>query len=391
MISIREIRDDYSPEMALVILICRVYFKTASADELDEYITSNKIDHGLFKRIITVHQVRPLVYKVLSAAGHGIGQAFIDTLRKQCFQIAGQNLHKAEELVRINKLFKKRSVKVIPYKGVILSRHLFDDLISRETVDIDLLTEPESFSKVLNILVDDGYEPKYYNPDFEKQFLRTSHELQCSKDTPAGRIKIEIHWAATNIMMNIPLPNADILYHLRTMDLLGEDIEVLDLKDHLLVLFVHHGVNDIWRTLRHALDIAIFVEMYHSDIDWAEFHDATVKYNIRHTCEVGLLVCRELFGITIPAVFDRTAHVPPKILDNLLMFPALKKRKLDLENLKQQLFLRDSFKDRVFTLLSYIRTGVTPNVRDMEAYPIAKKWYFMYYFIKPFRILFNRS
>lgn len=390
MISIREIRDRYTPEMALAILICRVYFNTATSTEINDYVTSNRIDWNLFEQIITTHQVRPLIYKVLSANNACIDHIFIETLRKKCFRIATQNLHKLEELVHVNKLFKKYGIKSVPYKGVILGQALFGDFVSRETVDIDFLMDEVYFSIARKILVEEGYTTRYYNPDFEKQFLRTSHELQFSKVTSKGEIKIEIHWAVTNNMMNIPLPNADILCDLQTISLLGEDIDILNLENHLLVLLVHHGVNDIWRILKHTIDIGIFLEKYDSATDWNTFRDATIKYKIRHTTEIGFLIAHKLFGIAIPASYLTKATDHGKIIDNLLSFPSIKKRKLNLENLEQQLFLRDSFTDKLRMLLSYIRTGITPNVRDMEAFPVAKKWYILYYLIKPYRILFRR-
>lgn len=376
--------------MALTILVCRVYLGKANGIELLDYVTNNAIDWQLFERIITAHQIRPLIYKTLSAHPSGIDPLFLEKLRKICFRIAKGNLQKLEELVRLNKLFSEHGVKNVPYKGVILSQFLFGDYISRETADIDFLTDAVYFSKAYDILAADGYKPRYYNPDFERQFLRTSHELLFSKTTPSGTMQVEIHWAATNQMMHIPLPNGHIFQNLDTINLLGRDTPILNLENHFLVLLVHHGVNDIWRTLRHSLDVSLFLEKYSSAIDWDTFREATSKYKIRHTTAAGFLVSHQLFGTSIPKPFIPDAGNADKLLQNLLRFPAIKKRKLNLENLRQQLFLRDSFTDKLRLLASYIQTGVSPNVRDMEAYPVSKKWYALYYFIKPYRILFNR-
>ena len=391
MISIRDISEKYTPEMALAILICRVYFKKASGTELQEFVTTHKIDWQLFERIITAHQVRPLIYKVLSAHNAAVDTVFLDRLRNNCFHIATGNLQNLEELTRLYQLFREGGIKNVPYKGVILSYFLFGDFISRETVDIDFLIDATDFSKAREILIKEGYTPRYYNPDFERQFLRSSHELQFKKTTSSGTVKIEIHWAATNIMMNIPMPNADIFNGLQTIKLPGGETTIFNLQNHLLVLLVHHGVNDVWRVLRHTLDIALFLDKYRSEIDWQAFHQATIKYKIRHTTEVGFLITEQLFGITPPAPYKSGTTLPEKIPGNILTFPAIKKLKLNTENLQQQLFLRDSFADKISLMLSYARTGITPNVRDMEAYPIAKKWYPLYYFIKPFRIIFGRS
>jgi hypothetical protein len=389
MISINDIREKYTPEMALTILICRVYFNSADAAEINEYVAGNKIDWLFFEKIITAHQVRPVVYKVLSVHNAAIDSAFLDRLRNNCFKIAANNLQKLEELASLSDLFRKNDIKAIPYKGILLSQSLFGDFISRETVDIDFLIDPADFSEIRGLLMEQGYTSVYYNPAFEKQFLRTSHELQFSKSTPAGLIKIEIHWAVTNRMMDIPIPVEAIFKNSVTMNISATETEVFSLYSHLLVLLVHHGVNDVWKTLRHTVDIGLFLQKHSNNIDWNALHDATVKYRMRHTTEIGFLLTQHLFGLTVPGPFKVHDAVPLPVMDNLLMFPSLKKLKLNRENLSQQLFLRDSFPDKIRLLFSYARMAIVPNVRDMQAVPLSRNLYFLYYIIKPFRMLFR--
>jgi hypothetical protein len=389
MMEVSEIMKDHTPEMALTILICRAYLHKASEEELRDFVSDNRIDWIVFEKIITAHQVRPLVYKVLSAHPAVIDSQFLERLRRNCFKIATGNFYKLEELVRLHKLLLDKGIKNVPYKGVILSWFLFGDYISRETADIDFLIDPADFAAVHATLIPEGYSPRYYNPDFEQIFLNTSHELMYSKTGPSGEIKIEIHWAATNQMMDIPMANTDLFQKTDRLTLPGGEVSIFNLENHLLILLVHHGVNDVWRTLRHSFDLSLFLSKYGDKTDWTKFREATIKYKIRHTAEVGLLACHQLFGTAIPEQF--AVGTPAKqVLEHLLRFPAMKKRKLNLENLQQQLFLRDSFTDKLRLLGSYVRTGIKPNVRDMEAWPIAKKWYLLYYLIKPYRILFKK-
>jgi hypothetical protein len=278
----------------------------------------------------------------------------------------------------------------VPYKGVILSWFLFGDYVSRETSDIDFLIEPVCFSEAHELLIADGYKPRYYNPDFERQFLDTSHELLYRKKIGTGAIKIEIHWAATNKMMNIPLPNGYLFNGLQTFKISGKEIDIFTIENHLLILLVHHGVNDVWRSLRLILDVAAMIEKYGVVINWSGFKTATQKYKIRHTTEIGFLIANQLFGAEIPQGYEEKSTVPENILNNLLTYPAIKKSKLSIDNLKQHLFLRDSIKDRLTLLGNYIFAGVKPNVRDWEAVTISKKYYGLYYLVKPFRILYKK-
>jgi hypothetical protein len=391
MTDIGEIKERYTPEMALIILICRVYFGTALPTDIDAYLENTKVDWVFLERIITSHQIHPIIYKVLSVHSGGVEAVFLAALRSYCRSIAAGNLQKLSELTIAYKAMREAGAQAIPYKGVILSNLLFGDYITRETADIDFLLKSTSFTRAAAALSALGFTPRYYNPDFERQFLKTSHELSFSKETTSGPIKIELHWAATNHMMKVPLGNDDIMGELQSIQLMGSDVEILTLQHHLLVLLVHHGVNDVWRVLRHGLDIALFVHRLNEQIDWQALHAATVKYKICHTTQVGLQINNYLFGTAIPVPFATKGAPPMQILDNILTFPALPKQKLDWNNLRQQLFLRDSAADKLRLLGAYIYTGIAPNVRDMEAVPLAKPLYPLYYLIKPFRLLFRKK
>ena len=390
MISLEKIEENYRPEMALTILILRVYFKRIKSGEIENYTLNRKINWKLFQEIIFTHQIHPVIYKVVSANESGFPVAILEKIRKKTIKVATGNLRYLEELVRLNKLLKEGGVSNIPYKGVILSWYIFKDFLSRVTSDIDFLIDKQSFAAAHKLLIDDGYEPKYYNPDFEQQILSSSHELMYKKAGPSGTYKIEIHWALTSKMMNVSLPNDFILNNPLSLLLMGENVAVLNIEKHLLAILVHHGINDAWRSLRHCQDIAALLDKYSTSIDWEEFHLATRKYRINHTTETGFRIAHELLGTEIPVIYNTKNGLNQNVLNNLLYFPALDKGKLNLENLKQQLFLRDSAGDRLKLLWCYLTSAFTPNVRDMEAFKVRKNRYFLYYFLKPCRILFNR-
>jgi hypothetical protein len=300
-------------------------------------------------------------------------------------------MRKLEEMVRLQAMLQAGGVPNVPYKGVILSQLLFGDYISRETSDIDFLIDPQYFRQAHELLLADGYKPRFYNPDFERQFLRSSHELLYRKSYPSGAIKIEIHWAATSRMMRIPLANSELFRDVSPLTLPGGSVGVFSLRSHLLVLLVHHGVNDVWRSLRHVADIALIVNRFHDQIDWVEVRAAAERYNILHASQIGFKLAHELFGTPVPIPFQTANPLPDVILDNLLHFPALKKRKLNFDNLQQQLLLRDTFGHKVALLAAYAHAALTPNIRDMEANKLPRGLYGLYYLIKPFRMLFGRE
>ena len=388
---LHHIRQRYSPEMALVVLICRVFFKTADGREIDTYTGTQKIDWSLFRRIIRTHQVRPVVFKVLSAYPAGIDAVFLDDLRKDCLRIASGNLFKLEEVLKLHAGLSEAGVNNIPYKGVILSHFLFGDFITRETADIDFLIKPAQFSEARNILSKRGYASVYqYDAKFEKQLLRSDIEMLFARQSDAGLLKVELHWLITHRMFDIPFPLSELFGNTQTITIANRKANILGIQDHALVLLIHHGVNDLWRSLRHIIDIAAVVSKYSNSIDWNKIAADCRRYNVKHTSDVGFRLCAELLGLAAPARFA-THEANQRVMDFLLHFPPSHWKKLSKENIKLQLSLRDSFWDKVRVSVSYMKTAFVPSIRDMEAVTLPRPLYFLYYFIKPLLFAFRQK
>ncbi len=387
MISARLIAEKYGAEMAALILLCRLQYNTITPVEVQTFINSQSLNWELFQKIITLHQVRPFVYNALTANAIQTDAAFYNKLRLTTTRIATGNLLKLKELVRIQQLLKKSGVESIPNKGVLLSKKLYDDYISRETSDIDFIINPGDFVTAISVLVADGYEcVNYYNPEYTDLFLESDHEVKFVKSISGEEYKIEIHWAITHKMMAIPFRAEEVFHNTDRENVLNHEVEILSLSNTFLVLLIHHGVNDVWRTVRHSIDIASFIYKYYADIDWKEMEQLTRKYKIYKTTCLGLSMCREIYGVEIPGNFAANAPLLKHVIHNMLRFPPIKRKKLSTENIIQQFRLRDSVPDKIRLSGAYAGTALLPNIRDVEAWPIPAKWGFAYYFIKPFRL-----
>lgn len=391
MISAKILGEKYGAEMALLILLGRLQYNTIAPVEVQSFINSQSPNWELFQKIITVHQVRPLVYNVLTANAIQTDAAFYNKLKLATTRIATGNLLKLKELVRIQQLLKKSGVECLSNKGVLLSQKLYNDYISRETSDIDFIIKPGDFSTVLNLMIADGYESTcYYNAEYKDLFLKSDSELKLVKRISGEEYKIEMHWAITHKMMDIPLCADEVFHNHSIENVLNNEVEILSLSNTFLTLLIHHGVNDVWRTVRHSIDIASFISKYYADIDWEEMECLTRKYKIYKTTCLGLSMCREIYGIEIPEHFVTDGPLLKRVVHNMLRFPPIKRKKLSGENIFQQFRLRDSALDKIRLSGAYVGTALLPNIRDVEAWPIPVKWGFAYYFIKPFRLLLRR-
>jgi hypothetical protein len=388
MISVNEIENKYGTETALFILLIRVYFKTAQAIEVNTYISEKQIDWVLLRKMIRVHQLRPFIYNVISKHAIQVDDEFYKQLKNNATRIAAGNLVRLNELLRIHSLLNKNNIPNIPYKGVLLSDALFNDFISRETSDIDLMIEPENFEAVYELMLANGYVTEYYyNPEYKDVFLKSDCEILFVKQTGDTQVKVEIHWAVTHRMMDVDMPVSELFGKAESKDVLGNGIKILDKESLLLVLLVHHGVNDIWRILRHVLDIALYTRQFADDINWEAIRQQSQKYNISNTTQIGFSLCKEVCGINIPDGYGIHGKQLPKVLHNMLRFPPVKREKLAFENIRQQFSMRDSAIGKISLFRAYLSTSLSPNIRDVEQYRIHPKWSFLYVFLKPFRLL----
>lgn len=388
MIAISSIDKKYGHETGLFILLIRVFFNTAKPAEVNTYTSEKAIDWALLEKMIRVHQLHPFIYNIVSKHSIQVDSTFYERLKNNATRIAAGNLARFSELLRLHSLLNTNNIPNIPYKGVLLSEALFNDFISRETSDIDFMIKPGNFGQVYELMMQQGYKAQYYyDPAYEKLFLKSDCEMLFVKETGNTQLKVEMHWAVTHDMMAVNMPVEELFNKSVSKNTLGAAIQVMDVQSQLMVLLVHHGVNDIWRILRHIVDIALYVRQFSNEIDWEALNKQTRESGIYNTTQTGFFLCKEICGITIPqqlAVNEEQVH---KVLHNMLRFPPVKREKLAFENIRQQFSMRDSLTGKIRLFMAYLSTSLSPNMRDVEQYKISPRWSFLYIVIKPFRLL----
>lgn len=389
MLDINEIKTNYAPETGLLILLCRYNFGTAGLAEINDYISNSNIDWQFFYMLVKEHDIRPLIYKVIIDTGITIPVDIAQRLRNNVLNLSTANIERFRELLQLQELFQKNDLVVIPVKGVVLSYLLYGDVASRETCDIDYFITPETFREVRSLLIEAGYKSEsFYDEKLLNAIIANTREHKMFRETEHGIIKIELQWQVTLNNVDIPIKNADLLSNLKTIKVANHDIRVLSMQNRLMILMAHHGVNDIWRTLKHILDIGMLCGKYKDVIDWQLFQAESAKYKIRRTSQAGLLLSHQLFGTDLPVPVDNKVYsITRTVLKNLLKYPLIKRRRSFISNLGQQLSMRDSFGDKSSVLRAYFVFLIKPDIRDIELIRLNKRLHFIYFFLKPFRLI----
>lgn len=389
MIAIKEIEKRFGAEPAFIILILRIYFKKAVTGSLSIFLKEHSLNWGSLKELIYMYEIRPLIYKVLAANSANIDKEFLTDLKNDCLFIVGSNFEKLKEVHHLYQVFQKHDLKVVPFKGVFLSQLLFGDYTTRETCDIDFLFYGKDSIAITKILFSEGYQTDFYfNPPMENFILKISSGRSFHKSDTVKSETVEVHWMLLQPSFDVPLSNKMLLENTNKEKIFGKEIGLLNLEYSFLTLLGHHGVTDVWRSLKHVVDTTAFLDKHSEKINWFSFEIMLKNNRIEKTGKLGIMLANQLFGVSLPPVRypKKWKRATQEVLDTLLTYPMLNKFKYSFKHFARHVSLRDSFSDKFRFLINCFGLLFTPTANDLKWISFSKNWFFIYYFLKPFRL-----
>jgi len=171
--------------------------------------------------------------------------------------------------------------------------------------------------------------------------------------------------------------------------LAGAEVPDMSPEINLLVLCMH-GSKHVWSRLIWICDVAELLDSS-SGLDWKEITREAKQSGLWRTLALGVLLAHQVAGAAVPpAVLQRfesdaaARNLARHIEENLFEAPG-STPKGHVPYDFQLLGFRD--RARAFLSLNILR----PNERDRAVVPLPKPLHALYYLIRPFRILLDRS
>ncbi|TBH74710.1 nucleotidyltransferase domain-containing protein [Aquirufa nivalisilvae] len=394
MISIEEIKSEYDVEMALIMLCIRCHFKTSHVNEIRQFIQSNPIDWAKFSSYSEYHKVPPIVYQSILQSGERFTE--LNQLKSRLQQITLRNWQLTQEAERIIRLFQSANIQAIPFKGATFSQQFYGNLVSRISCDIDLLINWEDLQACIAILKKESYLPENemellhgwdnlkskeneYNLDFYQNGQRLYH--------------VELHWC---------IGNSELLYSNEVTQLLNKDSEKHTLiqdkifrltnESHFLAVLFHHAGKDVFNFLRNFIDIAQAAQKL-EEKQWNLLYQHFEKIGLKHSYEMAGNIIVHLFGIQIPQHFP--IEIPKKtqrfFIDSLLSNENWVNKKSTIAYfyyfMIKRILLLDAKSKAINLLFRHINLILKPNIKDYLFLPLPKPFHFVYYVIKPIRMI----
>lgn len=258
------------------------------------------------------------------------------------------------------------------------------DPLERESEELDVLVfgDVGSAERLLAVL---GYEPEHPLTRGQLNALRRSRGTSLFRH--ANGTRLHIYYRVTPRYLPLSVDPAQLWERHRQVPVgEGGSVPGLSPEDLLLVQCVH-GAAYFWDRLAWIKDVARLVST--ARISWPVALDSAHRANAERPLLLGLQLASELLAAPVPADLRTLAASDPDVqalatdvrLRLLLVRPA---RMSELERARFRLRLQHRLLDRVRYCLTF---AFQPDLDDFRAAALPDRWLFLYYFVRPTRLL----
>ncbi|NJM65460.1 MAG: nucleotidyltransferase family protein [Acaryochloris sp. RU_4_1] len=392
-------KNDFSPEIKLILYCARTYVDSETTQQIQKNLGQG-LDWSYLIETAIAHGVLPLLYHNLKLIDfEAIPNNIQQQLKNYAHNIALKNTLFLRELLKLLFLFKKYDIRAISFKGPVLAISAYQNLGLRHFCDLDILVCKQDFMKAFDLLTDTGYHPAYewnfLNRDFELALRRSKSEYSFTN----GIVSIDLHQDLTVERFLSSSFTLDFLWERRQLiSISGHTLYSFGTEDLLMYLCIH-GSKECWRSLKWICDVAECIQQ-HPTINWENLLQESRNLGCERMLLLGLLLAHEFLDVKLPLAVSKriAAHPESRYLAN-----EFSKRLFWRDNLLSTQFTSEKFflhlrmiektKNKLGCLWDLHRPilqfflKLVPNIKDKEFIPLPHYLYFLYYLIRPIRLL----
>jgi hypothetical protein len=335
------------------------------------------------------HAIVPLVQRGLEAHARGLAPEPVrKSLRERYRANAARNVLLAGELLRVSGLFESEGIGVLAYKGPALAVAGYGDLSLRRFVDLDVIVRERDLARASKLLRGLGYAPQGLTREQEAALARTQHNIAYTRD--GGRLTVELHRdVASKDFADVTLDEGAWSRAWR-VPLLGGTVATLSAEDLLLALCVH-GTKHLWERLAWVCDVAGLINS-HAELDWRAVFERARAAHVERMLLLALALAQTLAAASLPEEVRRSVEEDEAVARlsseaAARMFDGAEYRPAGLfHSVGFNLRARSRARER----LRYFRFILTPTDGDLTALALPARLSFIYYLLRPLRLLLKR-
>lgn len=370
----------------ILCLIRRVGNAPQAEERIEEIVASNP-DWNSIQHLAEKHGLVPLLNEVISELRLSVPKEVEQAIQTQCRDHAVQNLQYINQLQLLTNKFRGADLRVIPYKGPVIAELAYSDVSLRWFGDLDFLVAEEDVVRVCEILQQEGYHQTEFtgiSPSelLENSLFRWEGEFHFS-DHDGTYVDIRNQFVGKSPEREAIV--SDLWDRRSTVTVSGETIPALSPEDRLLILLAH-GTKHAWCRLSWTYDITLLLKQ---NVDWHVLLDRAARYGWKTAALLGLAVVASLAGIDIPEFIrqeiaeDRRARLGSSfICERFATDPT--GESLDTDPWTTILLLNNTPREALSELID---VAVSPWPIDYNWISLPPKYYPLYYFLRPMRIV----
>jgi len=340
-------------------------------------------------RLAEEHRMMPLLFAHLAQSGAKIPAGTFERLQSAYQRNLVISMANTAELIALLNSFEDAGIQAIPFKGVVLAKSVYGEPTLRQAGDLDILIDVRDLPRAGSILFERGYELK--TPMGPDGLPADPDYFECHFERPGDGMITELRWRFDLVQPKFRR-NLGIKWvtpYRRVASLAG--VEVPDLAPELLlILLAMHGSKHNWARLLWICDIGQLLSS-HPSLDWRTVLRESRRAGLWRSTALGVLLANRITGCQVPAKVlhsfesDSSANALALHFENCL-FDAPGSLPDGSVPYNFQLF---GFWDRLGLILS--GELLRPNERDRAVVALPGWLGGLYYLIRPFRILWDRS
>lgn len=379
-------------EIELLLCCARTHITLSTAERIRALLQKD-IDWEYLIQIVSRNQVMPLLYWSLNTTcPDACPKATLSLLRNLCYTNAQRNLFQTAELLKILNLFEAHGIPAISFKGPVLAASAYSNIALRQFGDLDILVQEQDIPKATDLLISQGYKlpPELVEvqqrPYLQFDNFRESVQYRKSYDFvhQDQKVVIELHWLLSQKYFPFSVDFQQLWENRESVSLVSTTVSHFSPEDSLLHLCMH-GAKDAWVRMKGICDVAQLIQS-HPTINWEQVMKQSRILGTQRMLLLGLFLANGLLGTTLPE------EVLLKMHSNTLV------KSLYLQ-VCEWLFERQPSKFEVYILHLKVRERlahklryflyltITPNEKEWALLPLPKFLSFLYYLLRPLRLI----
>jgi hypothetical protein len=284
-----------SPELALAFACCR-WPRCEAGDAAVRAAASGAIDWERFAGVIARNRISALAKDALDRAGVEPPARVAAQLAEGQSNAAFTSLGLARESIRLQRAFDAAGLPALIVKGAPMAMLAYGDLGSKESWDIDLLTDEVSVFAARGLLEGLGYAMSIPARLDGAQFARfVPHAKEAALLHRETGITTELHWRLVD--NERLLPGVGVRSEAQTVSLGAGTVRTLADAPLLAYLCVHGAAHN-WSRLKWLAEVGAFLGN-RSTQEVERLYAIACGYGAERPVRLALLLCQRMLGLPL--------------------------------------------------------------------------------------------